>query len=335
LVWVCSGSPLIGCSSESLVSAGEQTQGVVVTALGGSGFAVRTAAGSCANGAQRAGGATVAQCGADLLPASADGRQVLILLTDGRVAKQEEILAGAYGVVGASIPMIGGTSGAVPGLPYQLHARDVLHEHAVGALVSSDGPLGFGLRHGWRRTGEPMMVTQSVGGDVQTLDDRPALDAYLERYGAPAEAFRDPAEFEAFAQCRPIGIRRRHGMEVRSVSSASGMAKGWLRPSGEVPEGALVWPMEGDAQTALDAAGHACRDAVEALGGAPPLGLLAFDCVSRRHLLGGDGIRQEARLMLDQSAGAPITGLYTWGEILRVRGLNGFHNQTLAVLAVG
>jgi hypothetical protein len=259
----------------------------------------------------------------------------MILLTDGRVPGQEEILAGAYSVVGASIPMIGGTSGSVPHPPYQLHGREVLREHAVAALVSTDGPLGFGVRHGWRQTGEPMMVTQSANGEVLTLDDRPALDAYLERYDAPTEAYRDPVAFEAFAQCRPIGIRRRHGMEVRSVSSAAGMAKGWLRPSGEVPEGALVWPMEGDAETALEAAGQACREAVQALDGAPPLGLLAFDCVSRRHLLGGDGIREEARRMRDHAAGAPVIGLYTWGEILRTRGLNGFHNQTLAVLAVG
>jgi len=27
--------------------------------------------------------------------------------------------------------------------------------------------------------------------------------------------------------------------------------------------------------------------------------------------------------------------LYTWGEIARTKGINGFHNQTLVVLAVG
>src|SRR5688572_27298244 len=78
----CPGTPLIGCCSELLVSADAQTHGVVVTALGGPGFAVRTAAGSCGEGAQRAGGAAVARGVADVRPVGPDDRQVLVLLTD-------------------------------------------------------------------------------------------------------------------------------------------------------------------------------------------------------------------------------------------------------------
>ena len=36
-----------------------------------------------------------------------------------------------------------------------------------------------------------------------------------------------------------------------------------------------------------------------------------------------------------QAGGTPLAGFYTWGEIARTRGINGFHNQTLVVLAVG
>jgi len=62
---------------------------------------------------------------------------------------------------------------------------------------------------------------------------------------------------------------------------------------------------------------------------------LAFDCVSRSYMLGAEGARREVDRMLERSAGAPVAGVYTWGEILRTRGTNGYHNQTLAVLAVG
>ncbi|HYN92679.1 MAG TPA: FIST N-terminal domain-containing protein, partial [Pilimelia sp.] len=49
--------PLIGCSSELLVTVDSAAvHGVVVTALGGSGFTVATGTGSCAGAAQRAGG---------------------------------------------------------------------------------------------------------------------------------------------------------------------------------------------------------------------------------------------------------------------------------------
>ncbi|HEX8629517.1 MAG TPA: FIST N-terminal domain-containing protein [Catenuloplanes sp.] len=356
---VCPGVPLIGCSSELLVTVdGAALHGVVVTALGGPGFTVRTAAGSCADGAQRQGGEAVARCGLDPVfgaapgaPVGPDGgfgahgdggtghrsHRMLVLLTDGWLADQEEILAGAYGVLGASIPMIGGSASPDPAArrPFLLHGPEVLTDAAVGAVVSSTGPLGFGIRHGWRRVGEPMIVTQSAGGRVCTLDDRPAVQAYLDRYDAPGPAYTDPAVFEVFAQSRPIGVRRRHGVEVRSVSSSTSFADGRLYPSGEVPEGALVWLMEGDAESAVAAAADACRDAVQALGGGAPLGLIAFDCVSRSHMLGERGTRREVRRMREHIGDAPLTGVYTWGEILRTLGMNGYHNQTLAVLAVG
>jgi hypothetical protein len=34
------------------------------------------------------------------------------------------------------------------------------------------------------------------------------------------------------------------------------------------------------------------------------------------------------------AGGAPVAGFYTYGEIARTRGISGFHNQTLVVLAV-
>jgi hypothetical protein len=332
------GTPVVGCSSEGVIGPdpdGEPAPAVVVTALGGPGFTVHTADGSCAGGAQRLGGARVAQCAA-----KATGNpvgQVLLLLTDGWVSAQEEILAGAYGVVGASMPLVGGSASPDPvtGRPYQLHGREVLTESVVGAVISSDGPFGIGLRHGWRKVGEAMLVTESIKGDVHMLDDQPALTAYLERLSAPWQAYSDPRTFEIFARSRPIGIRRRDGEEVRGVASAAGLRGGWLRSNGEVPEGGLVWLMEGDEDSVLNAASEACREAIERLGGAEPLGLLAFDCVSRVRMLGDEGGRQEVDRMREQAGGAPVAGAYTWGEISRTRGINGYHNQTLAVLAVG
>ncbi|NJC86114.1 FIST signal transduction protein [Planosporangium mesophilum] len=332
---VGAGVPLIGCSSRAVIGpAGPIEDGVVVVALGGPGFSVVTAAADGANGQQRAAGATVAMT-AGLVEDRP--HQVLVLLTDGLRSGQEEILAGAYSVVGASVPLLGGSSSPhYPTEPrtFQLHGDEVLTGSVVGASIASDGPLGVALRHGWREVGEPMIVTKSTGGDVFTLDDRPALSAYLQRLDAPPEAYTDPATFSNFAQSRPIGIRRRSGVEVRGVSSPALLRDGLLCSSGEVPEGCLVWPMVGDEESVLAAATDACRDAVEALGGQPPLGLVAFDCESRGRFLGPEGTGREFARMTGQAGGAPVAGMYTWGEIGRTRGINGFHNQTLVVLAV-
>jgi hypothetical protein len=63
--------------------------------------------------------------------------------------------------------------------------------------------------------------------------------------------------------------------------------------------------------------------------------LFAFDCIARRGVLGDAGIRTEIDMVSRMAGDAPVAGFYTYGEIARTRGVTGFHNQTLVVLAVG
>jgi hypothetical protein len=333
---VCPGVPLIGCATQALITPGGPLAGVLVTALGGPGFQVCTGAAPTGPGQQRTAGTLAAQAAADL-PGVEGPHQVLMMLTPGSLDNQEEILAGAYSVVGASVPLIGGASGPDPtlGRSFQLHGRDIFTEGVVSALIASEGPFGIGLGHGCRKVGEPMIVTRSLRGDLYTLDDQPALPAYLRRLDAPPEAYVDPQAFLEFVRPRPIGIRRRAGEEVRHVNTATALREPWLRSNGEVPEGGLIWVMEGDQESTLAAVTEAARAALDGLGGASPLGLLAFDCISRSRVLGAEGTRQEVARMAKESGTAPLAGFYTWGEIARTRGITGYHNQTLAVLAVG
>src|SRR5260370_7711628 len=81
--------------------------------------------------------------------------------------------------------------------------------------------MGIGVRHGWRRVGEPMLVTGSADNRVHTLDDKPALDIYLDRLNAPAGARTDSAAFTRFAITHPLGLSRRSGAEVRFVGEAN------------------------------------------------------------------------------------------------------------------
>jgi hypothetical protein len=334
--------PLIGCSAREVIApSGPSQESVVVVGLGGAGLEVSTGmATGVADQPREAGTAAASRIVANQtsLP-----HEVLLLITDGLAARQEEVLAGVYRVVGASVPLVGGSS--TPDWStkrnFQLYGDQVLTDAVVGAAIASDGPFGIGLGHGWRKVGEPMLVTRSEGRDVFTLNDQPALRAYLQRLGAPQETYTDPDAFKRFSRTRPIGIRRRSGEEVRTVNSTAGFDGGWLRAGAKVPEGGVVWVMEGEDESVVRAAGDACRDAAEALDGNPPLGFLAFDCASRASMLGAEGIRAEVEQMTEvaratASAGVvPVGGLYTAGEIARTSGINGFHNQTLVVLAVG
>jgi hypothetical protein len=330
---VAAGVPVIGCSAEALLAPDGPGGGVVVTALGGAGLSVTTSVESGVADRQRDAGSAVARGAAP----PARPHQALLLLTNGDASSQEAILAGAYAVVGAGLPIVGGTASPYPTSTrtFTLYGREVLADAVVAAGIGSDGPLGIGIRHGFHRVGEPMIVTASTGGLVRTLDDDPALATYLRRLRAPVEAYTDSVAFEDFAAGHPLGVRRRTSLELRDVSYGDYLRDGFLYSSGGIPEGGMVWLMSGDAESNLVAGEEAGREAVAALKGVEPIGLLAFDCSSRATLLGEAGMRAEVGRLTAAVGGAPVAGYYTWGEIARVRGVFGYHNQTMVTLALG
>ena len=328
------GVPLIGCSTAGEIATdGPEDASVVLTALGGPGFSVATRVATGVADRLRGAGEEVAGA---LTEVDDRAHRVLLLLTDGLAGDQQEIVRGAFGVVGAAVPLVGGCAGDALEMQqtYQLYGDQVLTNSVVAAALGSDAPIGIGVRHGWRTVGEPVLVTRSKNNRVFTLDDQPALDVYLDRLGVPAEARTTPAAFTRFAQAHPLGISRRSTEpHVRFVGGANFEERS-LACIAEVPEGGLAWFMEGDEASVLEATDAACDEALETLAGEPPLGVIAFDCIARRGVLGEIGIRHEVDRIAAHAPGSPVAGFYTYGEIARTKGVSGFHNQTLVVLAV-
>jgi hypothetical protein len=326
--------PLIGCSTAGEIAAsGVRDSSVVVTALGGEGFSVRTTAAINASTDLRRSGSDAASALTEL-----DDRpnRVLMLLTDGLAGDQQEIVRGAYSVAGAGVPLVGGCAGDDLQMKstYQLHGHQVLQDAVVSAAIGSDEPIGIGVRHGWQRVGEPMLVTDSSENVVRTIDDKPALDVYLERLNAPDDVRADSEKFIKFAQTHPLGLDRQSGEDhVRFIGDADFEDRS-LSCIARVPQGGLAWLMEGSDESVLAATDAACSDALAALDGNRPAGLLAFDCIARRGVLGDEGVTAEVNRVAQHSDGAPVAGFYTYGEIARTRGVTGFHNQTLVVMAL-
>ena len=331
-------TPLIGCSTAGeIATTGPGNASVVVVALGGPGFSVTTGIGRQASGGLREAGAEAAACVGDLSDRDERPHQVLLLLSDGLAGDQQEIVRGAHGVVGAAVPLVGGCAGDDLKMhtTFQLHGSEILRDAVVAAAIASDAPFGIGVRHGWRRAGRPMVVTRSANNRVYSLDGAPALDAYLDRLGAPPAVRCDAQEFTRFALTHPLGLNRRTGEEqVRFVGEADFEDRS-LGCIAEVPQGGLAWIMEGDRDSVLAATDGACEQALAPLNGTRPLGLIAFDCIARRGVLGDEGVTTEIERLAGRAAGAPVAGFYTYGEFARTRGVTGFHNQTLVVLAVG
>jgi hypothetical protein len=330
--------PVIGCSTQGEIGPNGARDGtVVVAAIGGPGFSVETAVATDISGRQRIAGADVARCATGLVNVPNQPYRVLMLLTDGLVRDQEAILRGCYRELGASVPLFGGAAAdgwRMTGA-YVLSNEGVHADAVVAAAITSDAPLSVAVRHGWREAGEPMIVTGSGNGRVYTLDDQPALDLYLDRLNAPPDAYTDAAAFTDFALSRPLGVRRRSGLEARNVSTEVDIEGRSIGGGSVIDHGSLVWAMTGDEQSIAEATDAACEQALAGLDGYGPVGMLTMSCAGLRPVLGEEGTRREAERLAKWAGGVPFAGFHTYGEIARTRGIDGFHNQTLAVLALG
>jgi hypothetical protein len=329
---------IAGCTTLGEVVAGRpnpMASGLVVTALGGPGLQVRVQAGRDVSTRRREAGAeaagSVAQLGAP--------NRICLLLCDGLVGEQHEVVRGAYGVLGATVPLVGGCAG--DDLTYTKtmqfygdHAGvEILTDAVVGVGLGSEGPLGVGIAHGWRKVGEPLVVTSSSGGRLFELDGRPALDVYLEAMGADRTLLEDNKEFRARAFTSPLGMSRRAGEDIRVVHDGDA-SDGSLLCLADIPQGALTWLMQHDDEALIDAAVASCTQAIDGLDGADPAGLLVFDCGARKVMLGESGVRREIAAMAETCGPVPFGGFYTYGEIARTHGSRGMHHLTVVTLAL-
>jgi hypothetical protein len=332
---VGAGTAIAGCSTLGQVALPvPSNDGVFVAALGGTGFQVSTRVGRDASQRRREAGGDAAECIADIsLP-----NQVVMLLVDGVAGQQHEIVRGAYSVVGADVPLVGGCAGdeLTYSRTYQFHgtgeAVEVLSDAVVGIALGSEAALGIGIAHGWRKRGDAMIVTSSSEGHLYQLDNEPALDVYLRRVGGTYADLDDPDAFRKSAFKRPLGLSRRSGEDIR-VLHGGDVTDGSLTCLADVPQGALAWLMESDDESLLDGAVDSCTQAVEELGGVEPIGVLIFDCGARKVMLGPDGTPLETAAISKIVGDVPFGGFYTYGEVARTRGARGMHHLTFVSLA--
>jgi hypothetical protein len=332
------GVAIVGCTTLGQLASvmpAPGADGVVVIALDGEGFDVRTRVSRAASGRRREAGMEAAACLAEV----DRPHRACLLLCDGLVGEQHEIVRGAYSAVGASVPLVGGCAGdeLTYSRTYQFHGDEdgveILSDAVVGVAIGSDSPLGIGVAHGWRKRGEPMHVTSSSGGRLYELDHEPALDVYLRRIGADRSLAADPDTFRRVAFTSPLGMSRRSGEDIRVIHSGD-TGDGSLLCLADVPQGALAWLMETDTESLVAGAKESVAQAVAALGAANPIGLLTFDCGARKVMLGGEGMRQELSAMTGVIGEVPFGGFYTYGEIARTSGARGMHHLTLVTLAI-
>jgi hypothetical protein len=167
------------------------------------------------------------------------------------------------------------------------------------------------------------------------LDGRPADEVYLDKLGHSGaelseQSFRELATVHPLAQPELSGdVRLRH-----VVGPAPG---GGLLCATQIPVNAAVEFTRQTPEAIVRSTWTAVSDALAPLDGKPARAALVFDCARRRSALGGPGEHLDAEAAaLRASFGPtppPLAGLYTRGEVGRVRGARGDRSHAVVVAA--
>jgi hypothetical protein len=179
-------------------------------------------------------------------------------------------------------------------------------------------------------------VTRSEGPNVIQLDGRPAEAVYFEKLGVDGVDIDEEA-FEALTMVHPLAEPELSGA-IRPRYVRARASSGELVCATTIERNAAVAVCDQTAETIVRSARAAVEDAVSQLEG-PAEAAVVFDCAARSAWFRGPLATALAQRELD-SLGAAfcrpapyLAGVYTRGEIGRVRGAKGDRNHSVVVAA--
>jgi hypothetical protein len=260
------------------------------------------------------------------------GHAALLLMVDSESGDQAEIVAGAYEIAGGRIPLAGGAAGG--DVRAQFADGEPLSGSVVAVALVSPTPIGVGIGHGCVPRGAPSIVTRSRDRVVLQLDGRPAEAVYLEKLGMGDVPLSD-SDFEALAMAHPLAQPDLRG-DVRPRYVRGRLPGGGLICATSIEANAAVDVCEQKPEATVRSALTAVGQAMEQLAG-PAEAVLVFDCAARSARFGNPLASREVESIISSFGDPPpaLAGVYTRGEIGRVRGAKGDRNFSLVVVALG
>jgi hypothetical protein len=331
---VTGDAPLVGATSSGHLHAGSLMapgDGVAVLTLAGGGYRFGVAHAEGADTDAFGAGQNLARA------ARADGGpdpapyEAILVLSDGLGVDQHGLLNGIHAVLGFNVPVIGGAAGDDRRLSRTSVFRgDHVHNGAAVAVwIGSSHPLSVVFGQGWQPTGMPFMVTSVDGPIVHEIGGRDALLVYREhfRHANPDDEVATDRQggyhsAHAFGVIQPDGSFVVNGAYVDDVGN--------LRTFSPMPQYAAVQVVSCGPDDLLEVGEETVRSAlVDADAGV----VLVFDCVARLDILGERG-EEEAEALQRGAGDVPTFGFYTYGEFARTSSASGYHNATVAAMAL-
>jgi len=205
-------------------------------------------------------------------------------------------------------------------------------------------PVGIAARHGWSAVGPVRTVTRADGFHLFELDERPALEVWLEDArnagGTPPVETRDIVAF--LADHYELGIADESASRLvttsqgapRELAARAPLAireDGALRLSASISEGSHVRVLHASRDDLLRASADAATAAADRAGH-PIAGALVLACAGRLSALGESFPHEPAQIRARLEA--PVGGASVFGEIARnLRDADAFFNITTVIIA--
>ena len=331
---VTGGAPLVGASSSghlhggSLMAPGD---GIAVLALAGGGYRFGVAHAAHATADAFGAGQDIARAARRDGGSKAPPYEALLVLSDGLSVDQLALLNGIHAVLGFAVPIIGGAAGDDRQLnrTYVFWNDTVLTGAAVGVWIGSTRPLSIVFGQGWQPTGMPVMVTSVDGPIVREIGGRDALTVYHEnfRHANPDDQVAT-TRLGGYHSAHAFGLIQPDGSFV--IKGAYVDDLGNLRTFSPLPQYAAIQVVSSGPDDLLEVGEATVKSA---LADADAGVVLVFDCVARLDILGERG-DEEAEALQRGAGDVPTFGFYTYGEFARTSSASGYHNATIAAMAL-
>lgn len=256
----------------------------------------------------------------------------VLLFSDGLGVEQQELVVGIHQVTGSAVPVVGGAAGDDRRLTetFVLHDDSVATDAAAAVWIGSDRRVPVAVEHGWHAISLPMLVTKVDGQVVHEIAGRPARDVFEEYFRNGYVLAGDPLRNSGYYSTHAFGLIEPDGSYlVRSVFLGE---DGQVRTMVPMPVYSAIQIVACDEDDLLQVSERVAERAIDGREGDLSV-LLVFSCVARLDVLAGRGAEEAKRLQA--AAGTiPIFGIYTYGEFVRTTSVAGYHNATVAALAL-
>jgi hypothetical protein len=335
----CPGARVVGCSVAGVIGrdgANEALRALALMAVSGDENEVSV---THIDGFTGATSRNLAASLARTLQESSPALRSAMLIAPGIDVAMDEAIAGIESVLGADLPIFGGTaSDNMKGIATYQCVDDTVYQQGAFLIGFSDPTLEFHstVTHGFVAAGVELEVTSSTGNRVHTLDGKPAWAAYTHALGLPETATPgDTIPPGAVGVKLPKALAQECGdSHILRVITHREPDGSFILPV-TCPVGTRLSLMRRDEERIFANLATRMTELVERTGGQRPVAVFQTDCGARGRLMldrvSKEEIVADMQRPLFGAETGPWLGMYGFGEITQLGGRNMFHNYTTSL----